>query len=72
VAACHHKRGPAGPARMVQPVPQRLPAVPGAPQGSVDRDPARLGAQRLIPAVRRGLRLQEELPAGPGRLRGIR
>ena len=31
-----------------------------------------VGAQRLIPAVRRGLRLQEELPAGPGRLRVFR
>jgi hypothetical protein len=31
-----------------------------------------VGAQRLVPAVRRGARAQEEFPAGPGRLRGIR
>jgi hypothetical protein len=30
-----------------------------------------IGAQRLIPAVRRGLRVQEELPAGPGGLRAF-
>ena len=37
----------------------------GQPLGQV-------GAQRLIPAVRRGGRAQEELPAGPGRLRVFR
>jgi hypothetical protein len=32
-----------------------------------------VGAQRLVPAVRRAVRVQEELPAGPGGLlRGIR
>jgi len=31
-----------------------------------------VGAQRLIPAVRRGVRAEEELSAGPGGLRGIR
>ena len=31
-----------------------------------------VGAQRLIPAVRRGLRAEEELPAGPGGLRVFR
>jgi hypothetical protein len=31
-----------------------------------------VGAQGLIPAVRRGIRVQEELPAGTGRLKGFR
>ena len=31
-----------------------------------------IGAQRLIPAVRRGFRAEEELPAGPGGLRVFR
>jgi hypothetical protein len=31
-----------------------------------------VGAQRLIPPVRGAVRVQEELPAGPGRLRVFR
>jgi hypothetical protein len=44
------------------------------PGGGLARGQAlgQVGAQRLMPAVRRGGRAEEELPAGPGRLRVFR
>jgi hypothetical protein len=74
------RAGPAGDEELPRPgaeVPdrrqQRRGGVP-EPGGGLIRGQAlgQVGAERLIPAVRRAVRAQEELPARPGRLRGIR
>jgi hypothetical protein len=57
--------GPAGIAGLVQAVPQRLPAVPGAPQGSVNRDAARAGCVGRMGCQRPPARAQVRHRAPP-------
>jgi len=74
------RAGPASDEELPRPgaeVPDRRQQRRGGvaePGGGFGRGQAlgQVGAQRLIAAVRRGVRAQEELAAGPGGLRGIR